>query len=115
MRRLWIKIALLLLSLCFSVSLAAQTPMFNMPRGVTPISHDIYDLHMTIFWICVVIGVMVFSLLIYAMAKHRKSLGHKPAKFSHNIHVELVWIIVPTLILIGFAIEVYAILAKSDK
>ncbi len=112
MRRLWIKIALLLLSLCFSVSLAAQTPMFNMPRGVTPISHDIYDLHMTIFWICVVIGVMVFSLLIYAMAKHRKSLGHKPAKFSHNIHVELVWIIVPTLILIGMAIPSTLVLIR---
>ena len=41
----------------------------NMPLGVTPLSHDIYWLHMTIFWICVGIGVIVFGALIYSLIK----------------------------------------------
>ena len=46
----------------------------NLTRGVTPVSRDIYDLHMTIFWICVVLALIVFSVMIYAIIFHIKSL-----------------------------------------
>ena len=46
----------------------------NMRKGVTEISHAVYDLHMTIFWICVAIGV-VFGVMFYSMYHHRKSRG----------------------------------------
>ncbi len=66
---------------------------YNMPVGVTPISKEIYTLHMTIFWIVVAIGILVFSVLIYALINHRKSQGHVAAKFHSSLKVELVWTI----------------------
>lgn len=75
----------------------------NMTRGVTPVSRDIYDLHMTIFWICVMLAVGVFSVMIYAMVFHRKSLGHTPAKFHESTTVEIIWTIIPVFILVGMA------------
>jgi len=53
----------------------------NMPRGVTPTSEVAYDLHMLIFYITVVIGILVFGAMLYSIIYHRKSLGHKPATF----------------------------------
>ncbi|MFN3578875.1 MAG: cytochrome c oxidase subunit II [Pseudomonas sp.] len=77
---------------------------FNMPKGVTDISNAIYDLHMLIFWICVVIGVIVFSIMFYSMFMHRKSKGAVPAKFHENVGVEILWTVIPLLILVGMAI-----------
>ena len=51
----------------------------NMTRGVTEISNDVYSLHMLIFWICCIIGAVVFGAMFYAMFKHRKSKGHAAA------------------------------------
>jgi len=76
----------------------------NLPRGVTSISSDIYDLHMLIFWICVAIGVIVFGAMIISIFLHRKSRGVEPAKWHHNTAVEVVWTAVPFLILVGMAI-----------
>ena len=56
----------------------------NMTKGVTPISRDIYDLHMTIFWICVAIGAVVFAVMFYAIIFHRKSQGAIAAQFHEN-------------------------------
>ena len=75
----------------------------NMPRGVTEISQSIYDLHMLIFWICVVIGVVVFGALFWSVYWHRKSRGVTPATFHESTRLELVWTAVPLLILIGMA------------
>lgn len=84
----------------------------NMSRGVTPISHDIYDLHMAIFWICVAIGVLVFSVLIYSLIKHRKSKGHKPADFHSSLKIEIIWAVIPFLILVAMAIPATIVTAK---
>lgn len=82
----------------------AQELRYNMPKGVTPISREIYGLHMLIFWVCVVIGVVVFSVLFYSVFKYRKSRGATPAQFHEHTSVEVVWTIIPFLILIGMAI-----------
>ncbi len=88
---------------------------FNMPPGVTPISRDIYDLHMTIFWICVAIGIVVFGVIIYSMIKHRKSIGHQSAHFHTNIKIEILWTIIPFLILVAMAIPAtYVLIEMSD-
>lgn len=76
----------------------------NMTQGVTEVSRTTYDLHMLIFWICVAIGVVVFGVMFYSMWRHRKSKGYEAAQFHESTLVELVWTIVPTLILIGMAI-----------
>lgn len=86
-----------------SLSLAAIGDI-NMPVGVTPISKEVYGLHMMIFWICVVIGVLVFGVMFYSMFKHRKSKGAKAADFHESTLVEIIWTAVPLVILIAMAI-----------
>lgn len=76
----------------------------NMPVGVTDVSRQVYDLHMIIFWICVVIGVGTFGVMFYSMYAHRKSKGYKAANFHESTVVELAWTIVPTIILIVMAV-----------
>lgn len=77
---------------------------YNMPRGVTEISRSVFDLHMLIFWICVVIGIIVFSIMFWSMFMHRKSRGAVPAKFHENVGVEVLWTVIPLLILVGMAV-----------
>ena len=76
----------------------------NMTRGVTPQSLTHYQLHMTILWICVVIGVIVFSAMFISIALHRKSKGYEPAKFTHSTRAEIAWTVVPVLILVVMAV-----------
>ncbi|HYF98134.1 MAG TPA: cytochrome c oxidase subunit II [Coxiellaceae bacterium] len=89
-------------------------PSINMPQGVTPISHDIYDLHMTIFWICVVIGVLVFGAMFYALIMHRKARGFKAAHFHHNMGMEIVWTIIPFFILVAMAVPATNVLIRMN-
>ena len=76
----------------------------NMGRGVTPTSHAAYDAHMAVLIVCVVIGVIVFAAMAYAMFKFRKSKGAvADTEFTHSTKLEVIWTSVPVLILIGLA------------
>ena len=75
----------------------------NMGKGVTHTSRIAYESHMIVLWICVVIGLIVFGAMAYAMFKFRKSKGAVAAQFSHNTTAEIIWTVVPVLILIGLA------------
>lgn len=97
-----------------SGSAYAETAL-NLTQGVSPISHDVYDLHMTVFWICVVIGVVVFAAMFYAMIFHRKSRGAKPASFHSHPWLEITWTIVPVLILILMAIPATKVLFNMNN
>lgn len=90
----------------------AQRWQVNMTEGVTEVSRNVYDLHMLIFWICVAIGVVVFGIMFYSMIMHRKSSGVKPATFHESTTIELIWTIVPALILIGMAVPATSSLIK---
>jgi cytochrome c oxidase subunit 2 len=70
---------------------------------VTPVSRDIYDLHFGILWVCVVIFVVVFGAMFWSIFKHRRSVGHKAAQFHENTTIEVIWTVVPFVILIGMA------------
>ena len=82
----------------------------NMSRGVTDSSNEIFDLHMTILWICVVIGVVVFGIMFWSIFAHRKSPDRKPANFHENTLVEILWTIIPLVILVVMAIPATATL-----
>ncbi|MCB1776791.1 MAG: cytochrome c oxidase subunit II [Candidatus Competibacteraceae bacterium] len=84
----------------------------NMPRGVTPVSHDIYQLHMTIFWICVVIGIGVFGVMFWSIYHHRKSRGAVAAQFHESTLIEILWTIIPMAILIAMAVPATATLVR---
>ena len=87
----------------------------NMPRGVTSLSVNHYELHMMVLWACAIIGILVFSAMFVSIFLHRKSRGHTAAKFSHSTTAEIIWTIIPCLILIGMAIPAtYALIAMED-
>jgi cytochrome c oxidase subunit 2 len=87
----------------------------NLMEGVTKVSNDIYDLHMLILWICVFIGIGVFGTMFYSIYHHRKSKGHKAVQFHENTTIEIVWTIIPTLILIGMAIPATKTMLELDN
>ncbi len=76
----------------------------NMRQGVTPISREVYDLHMIILWICVTIAAATFAVMFYSMFKHRKSKGAVAAEFHENTTLEIVWTVLPALILVVMAV-----------
>ena len=76
----------------------------NMPRGITELSAETYDLHMMVFWWCVAIGIVVFGVMIFSLFKHRKSAGAEPATFSHSMTAEVIWTVIPCVILLIMAV-----------
>jgi cytochrome c oxidase subunit 2 len=76
----------------------------NLPAGVTEISRRIYDLHMLIFWVCVVIAVVVFGAMTYALVAFRRKDGVKPATWDHSTLAEIIWTVIPVIILVAMAI-----------
>ncbi len=82
---------------------ATDMPL-NMTKGVTEISQQVYDLHMTIFWICCVIGAVVFGIMFWSILRHRKARGVQPAQFHESTKVEILWTAIPVIILIVMAI-----------
>ena len=87
----------------------------NLPQGVTDISRKIYALHMEIFWVCVWIGVVVFGAMIYSIVKFRKSKGAVPdTSMVHNTRVEVIWTIVPVIILIAMAVPAARTLVEIE-
>ena len=91
------------LSILLASSAQAEYAL-NMTEGVTPISHDLYDLHMIVLWICVAIGVLVFGAMAWSILLHRKSRGAVAANFHESTMVEIIWTIAPLAVLIGIAI-----------
>ncbi len=107
MRLIWSKCVLALLWLLGGgVALAdeAARSSINLPVGVTPISKEIYSLHMQVFWVCVAIAVAVFGAMAYSIFYHRKSRGYKAATFHESTAVEIAWTIVPFIILVVMAV-----------
>jgi cytochrome c oxidase subunit 2 len=76
----------------------------NLPEGVTPISHEIYDLHMLILAICAAIGVLLFAVMFYSIYAHRRSKGAVAVQFHENALVEVLWTVVPFVILVAMAV-----------
>ena len=105
------KFAAVAASLCAAASLIAAAPVFayessyNMPVGVTPISRQVYGLHMLLFWVCVAIALVVFGVMIYSIVKFRKSKGAAPDRtLLHSTPIEVVWTVIPVVILISMAV-----------
>jgi len=87
----------------------------NLHPPVTKIAEDVHWLHWFMLIICGVIFVGVFSVMFYSILKHRKSLGHQPAKFHESTTVEIVWTVIPFLIVIAMALPATkAVVAMKD-
>ncbi len=90
--------------LAFLPGIALAEWGLNLPRGVTPFSNQIYDLHMLILWVCVVIGIGVFGAIFYSVFKFRKSQGAVAAQWHESTVVEVVWTILPLIVLVSMAV-----------
>jgi cytochrome c oxidase subunit 2 len=87
----------------------------NMPEGVTVLSKKIWWLHQLILIICVVLAVVVFGAMIYSLVKFRRSSGAEPDKtLVHSTKVEIVWTVIPILILIGMAVPIAKTLIEIE-
>lgn len=94
----------LLLMSVLAMAAGGEVSEYNMEPGVTELGHRIYDLHMVILIICVVIGVLVFGVMFYSIYYHRKSRGAIPATFHESTKVEIAWTVVPFFILLAMAV-----------
>jgi len=85
-------------------STASADWALNMPRGITDLSAETFELHMLVFWICVAIGVVVFGVMLWSLIMHRKAAGAEPATFSHSTTAEVIWTAIPCVILLMMAV-----------
>jgi len=104
----------LLVASALTAQVARADYALGFPTPVTSIAENILTLHNTILIICFVIFVVVFGFMFYAVVVHRKSRGHKAAKFHDNALLEVLWTVVPFVILVGMAIPSTATLLKMD-
>jgi len=77
---------------------------YNFPEPQSVIAQDIYDQHITLLWICLAIFIAVFGVMFYSILKHRKSVGYKAASFHHSTTVEIIWTVIPCIILVAMAL-----------
>jgi len=77
---------------------------YNLPEPQSVIAKDIYDQHIVLMWICLVIFIGVFGVMFYSVLKHRKSQGYKAANFHHSTSVEVIWTVIPCIILVVMAL-----------
>jgi cytochrome c oxidase subunit 2 len=104
---------LLTLALVPPATLNAWT--LNLTPGISAMSQRVYNLHMQVFWVTVAIGFFVFSWMIYSLIVFRKSRGAKPdVGLTHNTKAEVIWTIVPVLILIGMAVPATRTLIETE-
>src|ERR1700730_9395807 len=89
--------------------------LLNMTQGVTEMSRRIYDLHMLIFWVCVIIAAVVFGVMIWSIVAYRKSQGAvADTSLVHNTRVEIIWTAVPVFILIAMAVPAARTLVEIE-
>jgi cytochrome c oxidase subunit 2 len=85
-----------------------QSPASQMAR-------DIDQMHQWVMWLIIVIFVVVFGFMFYACYAHRKSKGHQAEQFHENITVEILWTVIPAIILVGIAWPVTkTVIAQKD-
>jgi len=107
--RLWLGISLLVVS-----GLASADYALNFQKPVTAIGHKLLELHNLIMIICAVIFVIVFGVMFWSIFAHRKSRGVKPAKFHGSATLEVIWTVIPFLILVAMAIPSTATLLEME-
>ena len=94
---------LLMLSL-YPSKVFSDWDALNMREGVTQVSRDVFELHMLIFYICVAIGAVVFSVMFYSLFRYTKKRNPNPSTFHESTKLEVAWTVVPFLILIAMAV-----------
>jgi len=96
----WVSTLILYPSVAAAEKLS-ELSTINLPAPKTAIATEMYDLHVFIMWVCVFIFIGVFGTQLYSIINHRKSKGYKAANFHHSTTVEVIWTVIPFMILIA--------------
>ncbi len=96
--------SLIITALLLSPGITLAEYKLNMTEGVTSISRDAHDLHMLVLWIVTIVGIAVFGVIIYSLINHRKSKGAVAAQFHESTTIEVIWTIIPLVVLVLIAI-----------
>ena len=108
-----IRVAGFISLMLFSGQLLADYQL-DMRPGVTSFSQGAYEIHTMVMWISVAIAVVVFGAMTYAIIYHRKSKGHKASSFDDNTTLEIVWTIIPFIILGFMAVPATKVLLEME-
>ena len=104
-----------------SVGHMIPTPGIGEPDGrmglqtqVTPIGEEAAAFHDgPLLWLCAIISAFVLLLLLYTMVRFRRSANPNPSRNSHNTLIEVIWTLLPVLILVGIAIPSIRLLSHQ--
>lgn len=110
-------VATALLSGLMTVQAAAQQPQpwqLNLQEAHSPIMERITDLHDALIVLCFVISIFVLGLLLYAVFKFSEKRNPTPSTTTHNTLIEVLWTVIPILILVGIAIISIPLLYATD-
>jgi len=102
MKSMWQRAGMMGAALLTSQTALAEYA-YNLPEPASQVAHDVFQLHTLIMLVCLVIFVVVFGAMFYSLIKHRKSVGHQAAHFHENTTVEVIWTVIPFVILVGMA------------
>jgi len=103
-----------LISLMLMSGIANAAYQLDMVPGVTEFSQGAYEIHTMVMWICVGIGVVVFGAMIYSLIYHRKSKGAVAADFHESTTLEILWTVIPFVILVVMAIPATKVLLAME-
>jgi cytochrome c oxidase subunit II len=97
-------------------SLANPSPWeINLQPAATPIMEMIHRFNTGVVIVMVLIVLLVLALLIYTILRFNAKANPVPSKTSHNTLIEVIWTVVPILILVGIAVPSFALLfAEHD-
>mgnify|MGYP005839210857 CR=1 FL=1 len=114
-RRVSAALMMLLVSAVSAANDWTERSEVNLRPGVTGISQDVYDLHMTVLIIVSVIGLIVFGLIMYSAVAHRRSKRPQADTFHENVFLEVAWTIVPFFILVAMAVPATRVLIDMEN
>src|SRR4026207_2554268 len=86
----------------------------NMPVGVTELSRRTHALHVRVLWVGGLSAIAVFGVMIYSIVKFRRSQGAVAAQFDHSTRAEIVWTVIPIVILVAMAVPAAATLVRIE-
>mgnify|MGYP006275788925 CR=1 FL=1 len=111
----WTKVGGLAAAAGLASAAAWAESKYNLQTPQSAIAQQVYDLHLVVFWVCMVIFVGVFGVMLYSIINHRKSVGHQAAQFHESTTVEIAWTVIPLVILLVLAFPATkALLAMRD-
>jgi cytochrome c oxidase subunit 2 len=102
MKNMWLRAGTMGAALVTSGSALADYA-YNLQVPASQVAQDVFALHNLIMLVCLGIFIVVFGAMFYSLIKHRKAAGHQAAHFHENTTVEIIWTVIPFVILVGMA------------